>query len=718
MPFLPKSAIMKIRGNSDTVQRRLLYRKGMVVEMDAIDGRSMNIEQANLDKLRSVFPECVSEGKLDIDKLLSLCGDYIDNDFERYKFEWKGKANCLRLAQKRSTGTLRPCPEESVDWDTTQNLYIEGDNLEVLKLLQTAYYRKVKMIYIDPPYNTGNDFVYADDFADPMARYKEVTQQTTKSNPETMGRYHTNWLNMMYPRLRLAANLLRDDGVIFISIDDAELYNLKKICDEVFGEENYVATLVYDKNRKNDAKYFSVGHEYMLVYFKSAATIYEMGIVLRATKEGIDEVKEEFQRLRTLYNDDWAKVNEGLKALYASWPADDPRKSLARFTRVDEKGPYRDDGNINWPGGGGPTYDVIHPITGKICKKPVSGWRYPTPERLQEEIAKGHVVFGKDETTVPRVRMNLFEADKEVLRSVHFSYAQTATNEFVKIFDGKRVFENPKSVDDIKKLVEYITAKTDGDIILDFFSGSATTAHAVMQLNAEDGGNRRFILVQLPELCNEKSEAYKAGYKNICEIGKERIRRAGKMLKDALESSGLFVRAMKRHQDQHDSLEGFAYAEWEESPDVINAKKEMAAKLDVGFRVFKLDTSNLETWDATPIENEQLDLLYQRMNSMIHRVKPERTDLDMVYEIMLKLGVPLTCSVTPFSINNKTVYGVGDDCLLLVCLAENVQPEDVEQMTEYAPAKIIISRDSFADDTSMANAYYILRDHGIELKLV
>lgn len=683
-----------------------------------IDGLSMNIEQTNLDKLRSVFPECVSEGKLDIDKLLSLCGEYIDNDFEKYKFEWKGKADCLRLAQKRSTGTLRPCPEESVDWDTTQNLYIEGDNLEVLKLLQTAYYRKVKMIYIDPPYNTGNDFVYADDFADPMARYKEVTQQTTKSNPETMGRYHTNWLNMMYPRLRLAANLLRDDGVIFISIDDAELYNLKKICDEVFGEENYVATLVYDKNRKNDAKYFSVGHEYMLVYFKSAATIYEMGIVLRATKEGIDEVKEEFQRLRTLYNDDWAKVNEGLKALYASWPADDPRKSLARFTRVDEKGPYRDDGNINWPGGGGPMYDVIHPITGKICKKPVSGWRYPTPERLQEEIAKGHVVFGKDETTVPRVRMNLFEADKEVLRSVHFSYAQTATNEFVKIFDGKRVFENPKSVDDIKKLVEYITAKTDGDIILDFFSGSATTAHAVMQLNAEDGGNRRFILVQLPELCNEKSEAYKAGYKNICEIGKERIRRAGKMLKDALESSGLFVRAMKRHQDQHDSLEGFAYAEWEESPEVINAKKEMAAKLDVGFRVFKLDTSNLETWDATPIEDEQLDLLYRRMNSMIHRVKPERTDLDMIYEIMLKLGVPLTYSVTPFSINNKTVYGVGDDCLLLVCLAEDVQPEDVEQMTEYAPAKIIISRDSFADDTAMANAYYILRDHGIELKLV
>ena len=650
-----------------------------------IDGFSMNIEQTNLDKLCSVFPECVSEGKLDIDKLLSLCGEYIDNDFEKYKFEWKGKADCLRLAQKRSTGTLRPCPEESVDWDTTQNLYIEGDNLEVLKLLQTAYYRKVKMIYIDPPYNTGNDFVYADDFADPMSRYKEVTQQTTKSNPETMGRFHTNWLNMMYPRLRLAANLLRDDGVIFISIDDAELYNLKKICDEVFGEENYVATLVYDKNRKNDAKYFSIGHEYMLVYFKSAATIYDMGIVLRATKEGIDEVKEEFQRLRTLYNDDWTKVNEGLKALYASWPADDPRKSLARFTRVDKKGPYRDDGNISWPGGGGPKYDVLHPITGKPCKVPSRGWVYPNPNRMKEEIERGRVVFGKDESTTPKIRTNLFEQDTEVLRSVHFSYAQTATQEFNKLFDGVRIFENPKNPSDIKKLVEYITAKTDGDIILDFFSGSATTAHAVMQLNAEDGGNRRFILVQLPELCDEKSEAYKAGYKNICEIGKERIRRAGKKILEEHTQ-------VTMEEDKH--------------------------PLDVGFRVFKLDTSNLKTWDATPIEDEQLDLLYQRMNTMIHRVKPERTDLDMIYEIMLKLGVPLTYSVMPFSIDNKTVYGVGDDCLLLICLVENVQPEDVEQMTEYAPAKIIISRDSFPDDTAMANAYYILRDHGIELKLV
>ena len=675
--------------------------------MDTMDNLSMDLERANLDKLRGVFPECFAEGKLDIDKLLGLCGEYIDNDFEKYRFEWKGKAECLQLAQKRSAGTLRPCPGESVDWEHTRNLYIEGDNLEVLKLLQTAYYRKVKMIYIDPPYNTGNDFVYADDFADPLARYREVTAQTTKSNPETMGRFHTNWLNMMYPRLRLAANLLRDDGVIFISIDDAEIYNLKKICDEVFGEENYVATLVYDKNRKNDAKYFSVGHEYMLVYFKSVATIYENGTIFRATKEGIDEVKAEFERLRKLHGDDWAKVNEGLKALYASWPADDERKSLARFTRVDEKGPYRDDGNINWPGGGGPMYDVIHPVTKKVCKKPVSGWRYPNPARLQEEIEKGHVVFGKDETTVPRVRMNLFEADKEVMRSVHFSYAQTATNEFTQIFDGKRVFDNPKSISDIKKLIEYITARNDNDIVLDFFSGSATTAHAVMQLNAEDGGNRRFILVQLPEVCDEKSEAAKAGYANICEIGKERIRRAGKKLMQQVTSGVGNIKG-----------EGYGCgmpttkSEWE------TAIKEI---VDVGFRVFKLDSSNLKTWDAAPIAPQAGDVigeLANRMNAMIHRVKPDRSDLDMVFEVMLKLGVPLDFPVTEVSVNGKTAYSVGEDCLLLVCLAPDVQPGDVEQMAEYAPAKAVISRDSFADDTAMANAWYILRDRGVDLKLV
>ncbi|MFR9164706.1 MAG: site-specific DNA-methyltransferase [Dysgonomonas sp.] len=573
------------------------------------------------------------------------------------------KKRLSALAQKRSTSTLRPCPAESVDFDTTQNLYIEGDNLEVLKLLQKSYFRKVKMIYIDPPYNTGNDFVYADNFADPLARYKEVTEQTTKSNPETMGRYHTNWLNMMYPRLRLAANLLRDDGVIFVSIDDVELDNLKKLCNEVFGEENFIACLVYDKNRKNDAKYFSIGHEYMLVYFKSTATMNERGTVLRMTKEGIEEVKAEFERLRKLYDDDWGKVNEGLKLLYSSWDKDDPRKSLARFTRVDEKGPYRDDGNISWPGGGGPRYDVMHPVTHKPCKVPSRGWIYPNPQRMKEEIDRGRVVFGQDETTTPRIRTNLFEADKEVMRSVHFSYAQTASQTFNAIFDNRRVFENPKSIDDIKKLVEYVTVKDDCDIILDFFSGSATTAHAVMQLNAEDGGNRRYIMVQLPEVCDEKSEAFKAGYKNICEIGKERIRRAGaKILEEAKQANSQ-----------------------------LKLGEEPKPLPDVGFKVFKLDSSNLKIWDDSLIDNEDIATLFDRIDGHLDGLKPDRSNDELVFEILLKMGYPLTSDLSAFDLNGLTVYTVENN-EMLICLQPGVTAEHVEQMAAYQPKKIVVGK--------------------------
>ena len=661
---------------------------------EKMDGLSMNLEQVNLDKLRSVFPECVSEGKLDIDKLLSLCGEYIDNDFEKYRFEWKGKAECLRLAQKRSSGTLRPCPAESVNWDTTQNLYIEGDNLEVLKLLQSAYYRKVKMIYIDPPYNTGNDFVYADDFADPLARYKEVTQQTTKSNPETIGRYHTNWLNMMYPRLRLAANLLRDDGVIFISIDDAELYNLKKVLDEVFGEENFLATLIWEKTRKNDARFFSVGHEYIIVYCKNITWLREKNTYWREDKPGAREIYEEYLKLRSKYGEDYKAMEAELKDFYNNLPKDHPAKKHARYNKVDENGVWRDH-DISWPGGGGPRYDVIHPVTGKPCKVPPSGWRFPSPERMQEMIDKGYVIFRKDHTEPPirksylvRKMGRLSEDEsvgKQVMGTYFYRSALQATNEVADLL-GPRIFDYPKDREILMRLINYVTTPQENDIILDFFSGSATTAHAVMQLNAEDGGNRRFILVQLPEVCDEKSEAYKAGYKNICEIGKERIRRAGKKLTET--------------KDGQLSMDG------EKTP------------LDIGFKVFKLDTSNMKLWDTTPIADGGADELVERMNQMVRRIKPERSDLDMVYEVMLKLGVPLTYPVQQLNINGKPVYEVGEDCLLLICLAEFVEPEDVQAMADYAPAKMIMSRDCFTSDTAMANAHYILRDRQIELKLV
>lgn len=504
-------------------------------------------------------------------------------------------------------------------------------------------------VFIDPPYNTGNDFVYADDFADPMARYKEVTQQTTKSNPETMGRYHTNWLNMMYPRLRLAANLLRDDGVIFISIDDNEVTNLRKVCDEVFGEENFVDTIVWEKrySPQNAVQWFSESHDFILVYAKFKDNW---------TPNLLERSDEMNARYRNLDNDprgDWK-----------------PTDATAQGGHGTESQFY-----------------VLKAPNGKEHHLP-SGrcWVY-TEKVMNQMIADNRIWFGTSGNNVPAIKRFLSEVKQGVACKTIWGYEEVGHNqegkkEIKSIFDATP-FDTPKPTRLIQRMLKL--ACNEDDIVLDFFSGSATTAHAVMQLNAEDGGNRRFILVQLPEVCDEKSEAYKAGYRNICEIGKERIRRSGKKI-----------------------LEENAQVSMEEDK----------PPLDVGFRVFKLDTSNLKTWDSTPIENEQLDFLYQRMNAMVHRVKPERSDLDMVYEIMLKLGVPLTYSVHAIDVNDKTAYAVGDDYLLLVCLAENVLPEDVEQMTEYAPAKVIISRDSFADDTAMANAYYILRDHQIELKLV
>lgn len=633
---------------------------------EMMDGMSMNLEQTNMDKLRAVFPECFAEGKLDIDKLLALCGEYIGNDFEKYKFEWKGKAECLKLAQKRSTGTLRPCPEESVDWDTTQNLYIEGDNLEVLKLLQTAYYRKVKMIYIDPPYNTGNDFVYADDFADPIARYKEVTQQTTKSNPETMGRFHTNWLNMMYPRLRLAANLLRDDGVILISIDDNEITNLRKICDEVFGEENFVAQFIWQSRQNKDNRNItgvSVDHEYIVCYTKQCGQR-----VFCGTERKTDQYRN---------------------------PDNDPR---GPWTSANMVGLATADTRPNLH------YDLINPADGINYGCPAKGWRYDR-NTMAKLIEEGRILWPDTPDGRPRKKAFLNELSDNLpgYSSVFAGgvYTNTATKEITALFDG-HWFDFPKPTEIIKQLISQVAGPDD--IILDFFSGSATTAHAVMQLNAEDGGTRKFILAQLPEKCDENSEAYRAGFQNLCEVGKERIRRAGRKLLEEV-SSGIGRLDGVGYGMGIDNLEEYRKA----TGDMV---------LDTGFRVFKLDSSNLQTWDSTPVDELRMEDLLNRMNSMINRVKADRSDLDMVCEVMLKLGVPLTYSVNKVAVNSKTAYTVGDDCLLLVCLAADITPEDVEAMAEYVPAKVIISRDSFANDTAMANAYYILRDRGVELKLL
>ena len=642
------------------------------MELNKIDGMSMDIEQTEMEKLKSVFPQCFAEGKLDIDKLLGLCGEYIDNDFEKYKFEWKGKMESLKLAQKRSTGTLRPCKAESVNFDETQNLYIEGDNLEVLKLLQTAYYNKIKMIYIDPPYNTGNDFVYEDDFADPMARYKEVTSQTTKSNAETMGRFHTNWLNMMYPRLRLAYNLLTEDGVIFISIDDNELINLRKVCDEIFGEENFYTQIIVQSNKRGQTyKQISKTHEYMLVYTKHSET--------------------EFNELEK--GDD----NNDLNLL----------DKIGRFNIREVRNRNPKFGRHNRPNLFYPIYvnpNVVDengfcPIslekTDDFCVEVVplnsqgqeSCWRWG-----QKKVIDNNTNDTMTSNIVAKIKndgnYNIYEKYRKTTykpKTIWDDVAVITEKGTVELGELglSAYFDFPKPIELLKRAIQIGT--NDEDIILDFFSGSATIAHAVMLLNEENKENRKFICVQLPAPCDEDSAAYKDGYYNICEIGKERIRRAGKKILEENAQTEL--------------------GDEEKKP------------LDIGFKVFKLDTSNLKTWDGTPIEDRQIDIFYERLNSMIDTVKDDRTDMDVVYEVMLKMGIPLDVEVQYMEIGDKIAYIVGD-FILMICLAKNITAEDIENMAQYAPAKIICAEAGFADDSALSNAHYILKDRSIELKLV
>ena len=615
------------------------YGDYMSVDIERVPSQSMDIEKADLEKFRAAFPQCFSEGKLDISKLLALFGEYDDNDFEKYKFEWKGKSECYRIAGKRSTGTLRPCVEESVNFDTTNNIYIEGDNLEVLKLLQSSYYNKVKMIYIDPPYNTGNDFVYEDDFADPMAKYKEVTQQTTKSNPETMGRFHTNWLNMMYPRLRLAANLLRDDGVIFISIDDNEVHNLKKLCDEVFGEENFVCQFVWKskQGKVGTTSTISSTHEYIICYGKQI-----QNLNFKMIEKETDGRKENLRQ--------WGQADRR-----------DDRPSMFYPITINgvEVLPIKEDGTEG-------RWRVGKEMADELLSKGLL--------ELSEKDGRYNIyrIFEKGTSIIPYDTMLLDEIGTTAKGAV-----------LLRELEMGRVFDYSKPIELVKFFANLCT--NDTDIILDFFSGSATTAHAVMQLNAEDGGNREFIMVQLPEVCDEKSEAYKAGYKNICEIGKERIRRAGKKL---TENNGQLALEEKQ-------------------------------PLDIGFKVFKLDTSNLVEWDSTPTQDEQV--VAQRFSLLNETIKPDRNDLDVVYEVMLKMGIPLDYKVIPTQINDKKAYSIGEDCLVLICLdygKDGITPEDIKEMCELVPAKIVSSEQAFKDSTALSNAYYILKDKDIEMKLV
>lgn len=623
--------------------------------MDKMDGMTMNIEQANVEKLKEVFPEVFADGKVDFDKLQGLLGHYIADDKEKYSFSWKGKADSLRLAQKRSTGTLRPCKEESKDWDTTENLYIEGDNLEVLKLLQSSYLNSIKMIYIDPPYNTGNDFVYTDDFADGIAHYKQVTGQATKSNPETAGRYHTNWLNMMYPRLKLARNLLTDDGVIFISIDDNEVANLKKVCDEVFGEDNFITILVWKKKAggANDSTDIAVEHEYIMCYKKRYNGISKIPL-------GEDRIKE-------------YKFSDEKEETHGKYTI----KNLNDKSLQDSKGLH---------------YDIVCP-DGTILKGSDNQWKC-NKETYEERLRDNRIVFikkGNGEWTCNyKIYLNeekgklRYDENGNVIKkgrnlsSLIDNVLNRDGNDEIKNLFSAYPFSYPKPSLLIEQLL--LCASKRDSIILDFFSGSATTAHAVMQLNAEDGGKRKFICVQLPEKTDEQSEAYKAGYKTICEIGKERIRRAGEKIKEE------------------------------------NKGKEGIENLDIGFKVFKLDNSNLVKWDNTPTTDEEE--VKKRIQQSLFYLVDGRNDLDLVYEIMLKYGLSLTLPVEERRFDGITAYIINHpDYKVLVCLEPNITLSAVEEMDKETIGTYIFADRCFADANILSNTEEILKKKDKEMRL-
>lgn len=674
-----------------------------MTEIEKLDLRSHDIAADKITELLRLFPEARTEGgRIDFDRLRLALGDTVDVGKERFGLTWPGKADCFKTIQAPGMGTLRPAPDESVNWDATENLIIEGDNLEVLKLLQKSYLGKVKMIYIDPPYNTGNDFIYPDDFSESLQTYLEYTGQVDAegrkfgTNTDTDGRFHSKWLNMMLPRLYLSRNLLREDGAVFVSIDETEQSNLRHLCDEVYGQENFVADLVWAAGRKNDSKHVSVSHEYIVAYVKNMEYLKEHGVIWRQRKEGLDDIYKTYARLRREHSDNHAAVQAGLKEWFAGLADTHPAKAHRHYSCVDARGIYFPD-NISWPGGGGPKYEVLHPKTRKPVKVPSAGWRFPSPETMACQISEDRIHFCADETSVPTRKSYLAEHESQVPYSVFYQDGRAATKRLRELLGGE-YFENPKDETVIGKIVEF--AADPGALVLDFFAGSGTTAHAVLDMNKKDDGNRKFILVQLPEPVDPESAAGEAGFKTIADITKERVRRVIKKL-DGEDNGQLNLNSGQSKQDR-------------------------------GFRVYKLGESNFTEWD-THVEHET-QALEDQLELHIEHIRDGRSPDDLLVEILLKSGFPLTTPVGVIEVSRRDTEeqsGKGDSAssapprepirihsiasgALLVCLERELTLDAIRGMAKLKPERVVCLDAGFAgNDQLKANAVQEFRNKGV-----
>lgn len=633
--------------------------------MDKLKMHTPNKADENFKKLAELFPNAVTETidengevvrAIDKDVLMQeISCTVVDGNEERYQFTWPDKKKSVLLANAPINKTLRPCREESVDFDTTENLYIEGDNLEVLKLLQETYLGKIKMIYIDPPYNTGNDFVYEDNFAQSTEEYLANSGQFDEEgnrlvkNLDSNGRFHTDWLCMLYPRLRLAKDLLTEDGIILINMDENEFVNLYKICYEVFGEQNDLGTIVWDKrNPKGDAQGVSAQHEYLLLFAKNKIVFLENNRVVRPKKNAsaiLKKAQQLYSKVSLTYTLDDANKD------FSAWIRNQSDFSGGEkaYNKIDSNGNVYRPVSMAWPNKKKAPDDyfvpLIHPVTGKPCPVPDRGWRNPS-STMKRMIENGQILFGADETTIPNSKYLLKDNMYENIPSlIYYGGSDVAFLESIGV-----PFETPKVVDICK---EHIISFTSGDdIILDFFSGSSTTAHATMEANAQDGCNRRFIMVQIPEECGESTALHRAGYKTICEAGKDRIRKSS----ETIES-----------------------------------------EIDKGFRVLKCDTSNMKDVYYSPSDFDR-----NLLDMMADNIKEDRTPEDLLFQVMLDLGVELSSKIEETTIGGKKVFDVADG-FLIACFDKDVNDETIKAIAQKQPYYFVMRDSSLANDSVATN---------------
>ena len=642
--------------------------------INKLDLKSMNISEDKKNKLKELFPEVFSEDKIDFEKLKLTLGEDVSDSEERFGLQWPGKKDCFKVIQEPSIGTLKPCKEESVNWDTTENIFIEGDNLEVLKLLQKSYYGKIKMIYIDPPYNTGGEFIYPDRFQENLETYLAYTGQVNdegkkfSTNTETSGRFHSNWLNMMYPRLFLARNLLKNDGVIFISIDIHELDNLIKLGQDIFGEENYIGTVSVVNNFKgrSDDKYLATANEFLVVFKKNNFETQGVPMPAEYLKEyTLEDKLGKYRLLGLRKRGSNSKRSDRPNMFYPIYI--DPKSLLVSLEKTDV---------------------FCIEVIPKLSDNSEGCWRWGREtffERISELQAK--LISGRNEYDIyQKDYLNRNGDIRKVIPKTFWLGTEFSSDSGTRSYKetmNEVHFNNPKPIDLIKYCCHQSVNKND--IVLDFFSGSCSSAHAILDLNKEDEGNRKFIMVQLPESCDIKSEAYKAGYKTIAEIGKERIRRVIKKIEKEI-------------------------IEIESQPKLELEENKINKQLDLGFKVFKLDRSNFKTWQGDT-ENNQIE---NQLEKALFHIDSNSSKEDILTEIILKSGFELTVKIDSKVLANKEVFSIENDSLI-ICLDDNLNEEVIKEIAKLEPARVVCLDSGFNQkDELKANAAQILKSHGVE----